>query len=277
MPRSPLRQKPKPEEIARLYLAGHTLKQVAGRLKIATSQVYDILVRLGVPRRLPGPTRGLKLTGEQREQMRADLRAGEFPNMAVIARKYGVSREYVRIIAASAGITGYTLKGRVKAARERERKRLATLAAAATARERQRKRMAQLWQGGASCKKIARILGIRSACAANSLLSYYRKRFPADFPRRGSWNCSPEEMRERERARAAKVAQLAARLERSRLRRELLAELWQNGATADEIASVFGVTRVAIHGALGYNRRLYPAEFPIRPHRDRRQGRASQV
>ena len=277
MPRSPLHRKPKPEKITQLYLAGHTLKHVAGLVKISMSQVLDTLVRLGVPRRSRGSTRGRKLSVKQREQMHVDLRAGEFANMAVIARKYGVSREYVRIIAASAGITGYTLKARVKAARERERERLATLAAAVVARERLRKRMARLWQGGASCKKIAGILGIRSARAAASLVNYYRLKFPADFPRRGPWNCSPEEMRERERERAAKVAQLAARLERSRLRRELLAELWQGGATADEIASVFGVTRVAIHGALAYNRRRYPAEFPIRPQRDRRPGRASQT
>ena len=103
-----------------------------------------------------------------------------------IADQYGLTRERVRqIVALHNQVPRRTVQRRRRAeARVRE---------AAIARERKSKAEARLqalsaaWKRGDSIAEIAAAFGMRTPNAANALVSYRRKRYPALFPLRKPW------------------------------------------------------------------------------------------
>ena len=255
------------QEIVRLYLAGHSATGVAALLRAKPSQIYTTLRRLGVPRRPRGHVKGAtyngKLTLQQREQLRADLRSEVFPTLQAIGLKYGVTRETVRLNAAAIGVTRYTIKGRSETLREHARLRQA---AARAAREAQaaafRQRLAELWQSGVTPAEIARILDLGTASRANHAIARHRRRFPADFPRRrAAPRREPHVLAAERAARAVRVAARRAEVER---RRALLAALWQRRASRAEISRALGLSVATSRSVLRKYRRRFPADFPPR-------------
>ena len=283
MPRSKHVLPADPKKIARLYVAGQSINQLAAQWKISAGAVYRILIELGVPRRPRGAPAGSVLEGKlgirQREQMRADLRSGRFSSLTEIARKYGVTRECVRLYAAAAGVTNYTQKARREAGLERERR---ARAAREAARETQRKQLAALWRDGVGVREIARALGFKNKGRAAYQICIWRALYPADFPFRSKGipeHVRREQQRVREalwkRKRAAKLAREARRKrerERARAvrrkameaRQATLAELWRIGASFEEIANFFGIAVGSAKVAIRRCRGRSPADFPRR-------------
>ena len=238
------------EEVARQYLAGHTMQAIAAMLKMSPSAVHHALLRQGVKRRPPG--HGLAL---YREDLHADLRAGGLPTLCAIARKYGLSREAVRLHARAIGVTRYTLQSRAEAARERQRQRQLARDAADAARRAEkeafRRRVAALWQRGAPCGEIARVLGLASHRRANELIIDLRSRYPAEFPNRPPTGRVP----------GSNSPKQLARLE---ARRDLLARVWKTCATHAEAACCLGLKMGNYYSQLRRYRRHFPAYFPPR-------------
>ena len=261
---------PPEQEIVRLYLAGHPAFKVAALLHTTNFKVYSTLRRLGVKRRSRGRTEGTtydgKLTVQQREQLRADLRSGEFPTLRAIGRKYGVSHEAVRQNAAAIGLTRYTVKERAAAFREQSRRRReAAHAAAHAAREAKveafRQRLAPLWRSGLKPREIAPLLGFASERGVSRAIARLRLLFPGDFPRRAAPGRDPHVAAAERAACAARVAARKAEVER---RRVLLAELWQRRASRAEISRALGLSVDTSRGLLRSYRKRFPADFPPR-------------
>jgi uncharacterized protein (DUF433 family) len=103
-----------------------------------------------------------------------------------IAEQYGITRERVRQIVAMHDQEPRRIFQRRRRAESDARQ-------AAEARQRKQKRDARLqalssaWKRGASISEIAEEFGIRTPNAANALISYRRKRYPALFPLRKPW------------------------------------------------------------------------------------------
>ena len=245
------------KEIARLYVAGQSINQLAPQWKISAGTVHRILVQLGVPRRSRGAVAGCVREGkvgiQRREQMRADLRSGRFSSLTEIARKYGVTRECVRLYAAAAGVTDYTRKVQREARLERKCR---ARAAREAARETQRKQLARLWQDGVGVREIARAIGLKNKQCASYRICVWRALYPAEFPFR--LKRIPKHMRrERERARAVRRKAMEAR-------HATLAKLWRIGASFEEIADVFGMTVNSARAAICRRRHRFPGDFPYR-------------
>ena len=81
MPHTTENQHVSDEEIARLYLSCKSLKKVAALINRSMKYVRETLEKLGVPINKRGIPKGTilpgKLTLKQREELRADLRAGK--------------------------------------------------------------------------------------------------------------------------------------------------------------------------------------------------------
>ena len=118
-----------------------------------------------------------------------------------------------------------------------------------------------LWQSGVTLREVTRVLGFKNLSAA------YRSLSPADFPSRRATRAVPEEVRERKRAT---VARIAAQRAQSEERRVWLAEPWQTGAMAKQIASALGVRTNAVEQMIRRYRRRWPADFPPRVLRKRK-------
>jgi uncharacterized protein (DUF433 family) len=103
-----------------------------------------------------------------------------------IAEEYGITRERVRQIVAMHDQEPRRIF-------QRRRRAETNAKAAQDARQRKAKRDARLqalsaaWKRGASISEIADQFGIRTPNAANALISYRRKRYPALFPLRKPW------------------------------------------------------------------------------------------
>ncbi len=254
-------------EMAQLYLAGSPVNAVALRFECAPHVVRKTLVSLGVKIRPRGNVRGtthkgVKLSLEQRGQLRAELREGQAPTLAALAAKYGVTRELVRQMAAAIGVVRYTRQIRAEAARERRHLRRAAWHATRVARyaawQARCQRIAVLWKGGASCDEIARAEGLRDGRKAAYLIARYRARLPEDFPCRLAKRRSPREMRAAAKVRAARVAAWRARQE---ARRILLARLWRRPAPIAEIAHAVGLNVASTYTLLYRYRQRFPADF----------------
>ena len=265
MPRHPSILKFAPQEIARLYLAGRSLPDVATELGTTSGIVHNVLVKLGVPRRSVGRPAGRlspgKITLEQRAELYEDLRSGRFAHMGKIADKYGLSRERVRQFAAKAGVITYTHSVRRVSTENRTR---AARAARLSAKEARRKLVAEMWLAGATAAEVGRAIG-KSGSSVAGMIAYYRTQFPADFPVR-HLKSNPEEVRERERAAvAAKRAALAAqtvREEYDRMARLVTAGLLRIGVSPAEIAGFFGINRDAMDTRISRYRKRNPEGFP---------------
>ena len=268
---------PPEQEIVRLYLTGHPGCTVAALLQVTPAQVYSTLRRLGVKRRSRGRVGGStcdgKLTVQQREQLRADLRSGEFPTLRAIGCKYGVTHEAVRQNAAAIGVTRYTVKERAAAFREQSRRRREAADAAHAARqagiEARRQRLARLWQSGMKTREIAALMGFASEGRVSRAIDRQRLRFPQDFPRRKAPKREPHVVAAARAACAARVAARKAEVER---RRVLLAEFWRRRATGAEMAHTLGFSVNICRGMLGKYRQRFPADFPPRSIPPKRKG-----
>ena len=103
-----------------------------------------------------------------------------------IAEQYGITRERVRQIVAMHDQEPRRIF-------QRRRRKENEAKAAVEARQRKAKREARLqalsaaWKRGDSISEIADQFGIRTPNAANALISYRRKRYPALFPLRKPW------------------------------------------------------------------------------------------
>ncbi len=188
MPHTTENQHVSDEEIARLYLSCKSLKKVAALINRSMKYVRETLEKLGVPINKRGIPKGTilpgKLTLKQREELRADLRAGKLPSLMAIGKKYGVTRECVRTIANKEGIFTYS---RTHSATPRVRPQRAISperAAYAARREALRPRFAELWKAGVRISDIAKELGLDSADQADRYLRYFRYYFGVDFPAR---------------------------------------------------------------------------------------------
>ena len=254
MSKRPIFLQADPQEIARLYLAGLTARQVAHEVKTTVGRVYGALVTLGVP---PRPRGKRKITLEQREEMREDLRSGRFQSMWMIAEKYGLSRERVRQYAASAGITAYSQKVRSLARQEREREAREARAARQVAKEKRREIVGHMWQAGATSADIGRAIG-EDPRRVMEIVAYSRTRFPSDFPARREPR-SPAERRER---KPTALAAQTAREEYDRMARLVTAGLLRIGVSPVEIAGFFGINRDAMDARISRYRKRNPEGFP---------------
>jgi uncharacterized protein (DUF433 family) len=175
-----------PDSVADEYAKGLALTDIAAKHGSGTSSVRKKLLTLGVTIRKNGNNAGGKRGGGP-EQAKRD---SDIIRMHVegivhpqIADKYGLTRERVRQIVAMYDQTPRRTMQRKRRAEEKVR-------SAAESRQRQAKREARLhalsaaWKRGDSISEIAEEFGLPNANAANSLISYRRKRHPALFPRR---------------------------------------------------------------------------------------------
>ena len=211
----------------------------------------------------PGTKREGKLTCAQRKRMLAELRSYESPTLADIAKKYGVTREMIRVYARKEGITYYNnaqCRARTaqrKAERKAERK--------AAARDRKAIRDAArapmldaieaLWIAGANNEEIFLKTGFRSAAANMGSL---RKRFPGRFPYRRPSGSKAARAKSAP-ARAARAAALARKKAAYLEKLQLLETLWNAGASLEEIKRHTGY--VYPGSAVRHFRRLYPGRF----------------
>ena len=258
MPKHPRLTESDLQEIARVYLSGRTIPEVAADLGLLRGTVYNVLKRLGVPRRSVGRPAGRlshgKITLERRAELYEDLRSGRFRHMGLIADKYGLSRERVRKYAGMAGVVTYTNPVRKVITEKRTRE---ARAARLAAKEARRTMLTRLWQSGASFPEMSRAIG-PSPRSISGIIAHYRRQFPADFPPR-RLRSDPAVARERRRA---ELAEKAARREYQRVSWLLIASLMRRGLSPAEMAGLLGIRRNAMENRISRYRKRNPEGFP---------------
>ena len=175
-----------PNSVAQEYEKGTALADIARRRGCSSQNVRQKLLSLGASIRKAGNNAGGK-RGGGRGQAKRDAEIIRLHVSGVvhpqIAKRFDLTRERVRQIVAMHSQTPRRTMQRRRRAEE-------VVKRAAEARERQKKREARLralsaaWKRGDSITEIAAAFGMRTPNAANSLISYRRKRHPALFPRR---------------------------------------------------------------------------------------------
>jgi AraC-like DNA-binding protein len=175
-----------PNSVANEYAKGVAMVDIAKRHRCSGQNVRQKLLSLGATIRKAGNNAGGK-RGGGRGQAKRDAEIIRLHVAGVvhprIAKRFGLTRERVRQIVAMHQQTP-------RRAMQRRRRAEDAVRRATEGRERQRKRQARLkalslaWKRGDSIAEIAAAFGMRTPNAANSLISYRRKRHPALFPRR---------------------------------------------------------------------------------------------
>jgi transposase-like protein len=178
-----------PDSVVDEYAKGTGLSDIARKHGTTATYIRKKLVSLGTAIRKSGNNAGGKRGGgkvqakRDAEIIRMHVEGVVHPR---IAERYGLTRERVRQIVAMYDQTPRRTMQRRRHAEDMARQ-------AAEARERKIKREARLqalstaWKRGDSISEIAAGFGLRTPNAANALISYRRKRYPALFPLRKPW------------------------------------------------------------------------------------------
>ena len=260
------------QQITTRYANGEPVPALAKEFGLSTRRLYTALRRAGAPIRPRGLPPGTELKGKltvaQREQLVADLRSSKQPTLRAIGKKYGVTREMVRVYAEKAGVTYYRRAERyartswVAAQRklerqtaERKRKKIKAAALAAKLDA-----VKALWLARVSDEEILLKTGVRGA---KTRIADLRKRYPGRFPFRNP-NRSKDAVARNAPAHAAKAAAVAQKKEAFRQKIQLLEALWDARASLKEISRQTGY--VSPSHTVKALRERYPGRFLPREH-----------
>lgn len=253
-------------EISARYAKGDSVLSIATAAAITTSLVYAMLRDAGVTIRAVGLPKGRTfertLTFAQRESLRADIRAGTFPSLTSIAKKYGISRELVRTYAKQEGVTQYTMALASKRTAERRAQVLARIAARKAARAAQIDSLSALWIAGASAEEIFQKTGFRNLLRCMyDLRNLYPDRFPYRNPNATKLARAQNAPARAEQAAALREKKLALIKEKAVFEEKLqqFATLWNADVDSREIARQTGFTDPA--ATASRYRKVHPERF----------------
>jgi len=248
--------------ILRLYVEQQlTVLVTAKRLRLSAGRVFRFLHERGVTR--PRGSGRRKLDPAKRKRLESELLAT--PD-AVLARRYGLTRERIRQIRQALGYPSSRIVRQEwvsRARAERQQREKQERQRAKELRQQQYRvdrlpaidRLSDRWKSGAPIRELAKEYGVSRHCLA-ARIQCWRKLYPEKFPYRFA-RMTP--------AWCQGVEGLWRRFWQGRLPAiNQLSKRWKSGAPVRQLAREHGISRDMMQNRIRRLRKHFPAKFPYR-------------